>query len=118
MATTTTSKHFLKISMNLQPISTNEISLKIILLGDSTVGKSSLLSRLLNENPPEYYNATIGVDLKVLHIPSLLGNVKLQLWDFGAQGERFRETDKPSIISINGMKLLKNKTKEKTFVVC
>ena len=77
--------------MNLQPISTNEISLKIILLGDSTVGKSSLLSRLLNENPPEYYNATIGLDFKVMHIPSLFGNVKLQLWDVGAHGQRFRE---------------------------
>ena len=76
--------------MNLQPISTNEISLKIILLGDSTVGKSSLLSRLLNENPPEYYHATKGLDLKVMHIPSLFGNVKLQLFDVGFSGERFR----------------------------
>jgi small GTP-binding protein len=62
---------------------------KIVLIGDSGVGKSSLLSRYFDNEFMEYYNATIGVDFKAKEISVKEKTAKLQIWDTAGQ-ERFR----------------------------
>ena len=68
--------------------------LKVILLGDSGVGKSSIINRYVNDRFVENNMQTIGVDLftKVATVGESC--VTLQIWDTGGQ-ERFRALRTP-----------------------
>lgn len=60
------------------------------MLGDSTVGKSSLLKRYTEDLFLESINQTVGVDFYVHFLEVEPGvRVKLQFWDTAGQ-ERFR----------------------------
>jgi len=62
---------------------------KLLLIGDSGVGKSSLLLRFSDDTWTDKYISTIGVDFKIKNL-NLDGKlVKLQIWDTAGQ-ERFR----------------------------
>ena len=62
---------------------------KILLLGDSSVGKSSILLRFIDGYFNASLNSTIGVDFKakVVQVQNEQGQqqkIKLTLWDTGA----------------------------------
>ena len=63
--------------------------LKIVLIGDAAVGKSSLLFRYIDDIYEDNYTCTIGVDFKIKTIDIQNKRVKLQIWDTAGQ-ERFR----------------------------
>lgn len=67
-----------------------EYQFRIILIGDSMVGKSSLLRYFTEGTCPNVCEATVGVDFfaKVIEVAPGI-RVKLQLWDTAGQ-ERFR----------------------------
>ncbi|KZV73374.1 ras-domain-containing protein [Peniophora sp. CONT] len=62
---------------------------KIVLLGDQSVGKTSLITRFMYDTFDNTYQATIGIDFlsKTLYLDDR--TVRLQLWDTAGQ-ERFR----------------------------
>jgi hypothetical protein len=62
---------------------------KILIIGDSGVGKSSLLLRYADDTFTNNFNPTIGIDFKVKTIDIANMKVKLQIWDTCGQ-ERFR----------------------------
>uniref|UniRef100_A0A7S1Z1G9 Uncharacterized protein n=1 Tax=Trieres chinensis TaxID=1514140 RepID=A0A7S1Z1G9_TRICV len=62
---------------------------KVLLIGDSGVGKTSLLTRFADDAFTSCHLATIGVDFKIRTIDLNGKTVKLQLWDTAGQ-ERFR----------------------------
>lgn len=63
---------------------------RIILLGDSTVGKSSLLKRFTDGIYSDVADPTVGVDFYARSLDIEPGvKIKLQLWDTAGQ-ERFR----------------------------
>jgi len=64
------------------------MSFKIIIIGDSCVGKTSLLKRYVNNTFLESYKATIGVDFLTKNIKINKKIISLQLWDT-AGNERF-----------------------------
>lgn len=62
---------------------------KLVLIGDSGVGKSCLLLRFADDNFTDSYISTIGVDFRFRTITIDDKTVKLQIWDTAGQ-ERFR----------------------------
>lgn len=62
---------------------------KLIVVGDSGVGKSSLLHRFSDNVFSDQYNDTIGVDFKIKTITVDGKIVKVHVWDTAGQ-ERFR----------------------------
>lgn len=62
---------------------------KLLLIGDSGVGKSCLLLRFADSSYIESFISTIGVDFKIKTIELDGKIIKLQIWDTAGQ-ERFR----------------------------
>uniref|UniRef100_A0A2N9H221 Uncharacterized protein n=1 Tax=Fagus sylvatica TaxID=28930 RepID=A0A2N9H221_FAGSY len=65
-----------------------DLSFKILLIGDSAVGKSSLLVSFIS-NSVEDLSPTIGVDFKIKLLTVGGKKLKLTIWDTAGQ-ERFR----------------------------
>ncbi|KIY63693.1 ras-domain-containing protein [Cylindrobasidium torrendii FP15055 ss-10] len=75
----------------MPPAAPAPTNVKLLLIGNSSVGKSSLLLRFSDETwlPEDEASATIGVDFRV-HRMTVNGKpVKLSIWDTAGQ-ERFR----------------------------
>jgi len=64
-------------------------TLKILIIGESGVGKSSLLLRFTDDLFDPQLSATIGVDFKVKNLTVDGNKTKLAIWDTAGQ-ERFR----------------------------
>ena len=62
---------------------------KFVMVGNSAVGKSSLLLRFADNEFSENYMTTIGVDFRFKSFNVSQMVVKLQIWDTAGQ-ERFR----------------------------
>ena len=63
--------------------------MKVVLLGNASVGKSSLMVRFADDEFKETYIATIGVDFRFKTINVDGQRVKIQIWDTAGQ-EKFR----------------------------
>nr|CDQ04738.1 BMA-RAB-18, isoform a [Brugia malayi] len=64
-------------------------TLKILIIGESGVGKSSLMLRFVDDTFDPEIAATIGVDFRVTSMMVNQNRVKLAIWDTAGQ-ERFR----------------------------
>jgi len=62
---------------------------KILLIGDSGVGKSCLLLRFADDTYTDTFISTIGVDFKIRTVEYRNKLIRLQVWDTAGQ-ERFR----------------------------
>ncbi|KAE8772340.1 GTP-binding protein YPTM1 [Hordeum vulgare] len=62
---------------------------KLLLIGDSSVGKSCFLLRFADDSYVDSYISTIGVDFKIRTLDMDGKTIKLQIWDTAGQ-ERFR----------------------------
>lgn len=65
-----------------------EYTFKVILLGDSLVGKSSLMGLLKNQIFVSSYSSTIGVDFGTVYFDHGDDKIKIQVWDTAGQ-EKF-----------------------------
>lgn len=65
-----------------------EYTFKVILLGDSLVGKSSLMGLLKDQVFVSSYTSTIGVDFGTVYFDHGDDKIKIQIWDTGGQ-EKF-----------------------------
>ena len=92
-----------------------ELVYKILLLGDSEVGKSCFLMRYSDNIFVENYIATIGLDYKLKYVQLDSGEtIKVQLWDTAGQ-DRYRTIAKNYYKGSHGILLLYDVTKENSF---
>jgi Ras-related protein Rab-1A len=74
----------------IQPAAQNDYTFKIVLVGDSQVGKSSLMKRFIEDSYTDMHLTTIGIDFSAL-VTIIDGKViKLHVWDTAGQ-ERFAQ---------------------------
>ena len=78
-----------------------DIKLKIMVLGESMVGKTSLITRYTNDKFGGRYLCTVGIDFQKKKIEKNGKKVLLQIWDTAGQ-ERFRNVTKNYFHSSQG----------------
>ena len=92
-----------------------DFAFKILLLGDSSVGKTCFLKRYTDNTFQDAYLSTIGFDFKFKFVTLENGKtVKVQLWDTAGQ-ERFRTIAKSYYKGAHGIILIYDVTNRKTF---
>ena len=87
---------------------------KVLLLGNSDVGKSSLLLRFVDKVWTDSFVPTIGVDFKVKTMQIGEKTVKMQIWDTAGQ-ERFRNVVASYFRGSNGILLIYDVTNKDSF---
>lgn len=91
-----------------------DFMIRLIMVGDSEVGKTSLITRFTDEVFKAEHIATIGIDFRVKTLVIDGKNVKLQIWDTAGQ-ERFRTITQSYYKGAQGVVLCYDCTNEKSF---
>jgi len=89
-------------------------TLKVLIIGASGVGKSSLLLRFTDDKFDPEQAATIGVDFKVKTLSIDSNKVKLAIWDTAGQ-ERFRTLTPSYYRGAQGVILVYDVSNKQTF---
>ena len=94
----------------------SNIDYKIITLGDTNVGKTSLIMRYtINEFNTNSLN-TIGMDSKIKDIEIDSKKIKIKIWDLAGQ-ERFRSMHKYYYNKVDGIIFVYDITKKNTLKI-
>lgn len=88
--------------------------IKLLLIGDSGVGKSCLLLRFSEDSFQTSFITTIGIDFKIRTIDMDGKRVKMQIWDTAGQ-ERFRTITQAYYRGAMGILLVYDVGDEETF---
>ena len=96
-------------------MSTDEYVYKVLLLGDTTVGKTCSLMKYTDKTFQDIHMATIGLDYRLKSMKLKSGkNIKLQIWDTAGQ-DRFRAITKNYYKGSHGIILIYDVTNVQTF---
>ena len=87
---------------------------RLIIIGESAVGKSCLLRRFTEGRYAEHNDPTVGVDFHTKMVQVDGHNLKLQLWDTAGQ-ERFRAITRSYFRNAAGALLVFNIAEHRTF---
>ena len=88
---------------------------KVLLLGDTTVGKTCFLLKYTDKIFQDVHITTIGLDYRLKTMTLKSGkNVKLQIWDTAGQ-DRFKAITKNYYKGANGIILVYDVTNTKTY---
>ena len=91
-----------------------DATIKLLLIGESGVGKSSLLVRFSEDNFNPMYITTVGIDFRVKNIELDGRKLKLQIWDTAGQ-ERFRTIVSSYYRGVMGIVLVYDITSRESF---
>ena len=91
-----------------------EINIKLLIVGDSYVGKTSILLQYTDEIFPLKHIATIGVEYKIKIVQYRDFNIKLQIWDTAGQ-ERFHSITNNFFHYADGILFVYDITNEDSF---
>ncbi len=91
-----------------------EFIFKILLLGNSNVGKSSLFLRFVDDIWNDTFVPTIGVDFKIKTLEIDQKKIKMQIWDTAGQ-ERFKNIIASYYRGAHGILLIYDVTDKESF---
>jgi len=91
------------------------MQIKLLMIGDSGVGKTCLLLRYANDSFSPTFITTIGIDFKIKNIQIDGKRIKLQIWDTAGQ-ERFRTITTSYFRGAQGILLVYDVTDRQTFL--
>ena len=91
-----------------------DVLIKLMLLGDSTVGKTSILKRYSKNQFNPNYISSIGVDFETKYIKVGKKTINLQIWDTAGQ-ERFKVIAKNYYNKSDGFIIVYDITNKKSF---
>ena len=91
-----------------------ELLYKIIIIGDTCVGKSNILSRYLKDEFREESKSTVGVELGTKYLKIKDIGAKLQIWDTAGQ-ERYKSITSSYYKGSHGCFIVYDITNEKSF---
>ena len=93
-----------------------ETLIKLVIIGDSGVGKSNFLFKFIEGQFSPLHVATVGFDYKskIVALPTLKKKVKLQIWDTAGQ-EKYMSINKNLFQRVQGIILMYDLTKRETF---
>lgn len=93
---------------------TYDMLFKLLLIGDSGVGKTCILFRFSDDNFNNTFISTIGIDFKIKTIELRGKKIKLQIWDTAGQ-ERFHTITTSYYRGAMGIMLVYDITNSKSF---
>ena len=92
----------------------SEQKFKIVILGDTCVGKSCILMRFVKNSMLHNHLSTIGIDSSTKTITTERGKATLQIWDTAGQ-DRFRSLSQSYIRNGDAIILVYDITSDDTF---
>ena len=93
-----------------------ELQIKILLIGDSGVGKTNFIHRFTEGKFNPLYVTTVGLDFKskIIQLPKLKKIVKLQIWDTAGQ-ERYMAINKNLFQKVEGIIIMYDLSNRNSF---
>ena len=93
-----------------------ETLIKLVIIGDSGVGKSNFLFKFIEGKFSPLHVATVGFDYKskIISLPQSKKKVKLQIWDTAGQ-EKYMSLNKNLFQRVQGIILMYDITKRESF---
>ena len=88
--------------------------ISLIMIGDSSVGKTCFLLRFTEDNANASHIPTIGIDFKIKTLTIDGKTIKLQIWDTAGQ-ERYRTITQTYFRDVLGVIVLYDCTSEESF---
>ncbi len=98
----------------INPDSEPEISIKLLVLGDLSVGKSSFIYRFIEDKFNTDSIPTTGLDLKTADLLINNKKVRVQLWDTVGQ-EKYKSITQNLILRVQGIIILFDITNKDSF---
>lgn len=81
---------FLRVRQSEVPMSSGRVChFKLVLLGDTAVGKSCLVVRFVRDEFFEFQEPTIGAAFLTQSVALESATVKFEIWDTAGQGDTF-----------------------------
>ena len=100
--------------MDEEPKKEEYLTFKILLLGDTEVGKTSYILRFCDDKFQDNSLTTIGLDTKTKYLKVKDKKIQLVIWDSAGQ-ERFKSIAKNSFKGAHGLILMYAVNKKKSF---
>ena len=91
-----------------------DLTLKLLVVGDSSVGKTNFVMRLINNEFSKNYMTTSGIDLKTTDIEIKNKKIHIQLWDTAGQ-EKYKAITKNLFLKVMGALIIYDITNETSY---
>ena len=91
-----------------------DYTVKLLIVGDSSVGKTNFIYRYIENKFSQNYMVTTGIDLKTTTMELNGKKIRIQLWDTAGQ-EKYRAITKNLFLKVQGVLAVYDITNENSF---